>query len=276
MLSLRITALIIDSQLAANLAYCVKNTGFESRKRGCTVQLIFNIFSWGAWSPHYQQAADWKHWHESAIHLKEGQPLSPKLSQVPAMQRRRYSSLTKMQLEAAFQCHAPTPCRTIFASRHGELHRTIGLLDNVVEQESLSPIAFSQSVHNTASGIYSILQGDQSPSTSIAAGEETLVQALIEAYAQLQQDPAPLMLVFGDEPVPERYLQFIDESALPISMAFTLKKVHEKTKGALLTITHGDNKTFSPLRYGALLHGLANQQAVSGVLSKYTWTLSFE
>lgn len=237
------------------------------------MQLTFNICSWGAWSPHYQQATDWVNWSGPVAHLQTGQPASPKLAQVPAMQRRRYSNLTKMQLEAAFQCHAPTPCRSIFASRHGELHRTIDLLDNLVGQELLSPIAFSQSVHNTASGIYSILQGDQSPSTSIAAGEETLVQALIEAYAQLQQDPSPLMLVFADEPVPERYRQFTDESELPISMAFTLTQ--EMPQGATLTITYSDDNTLPSLSYGALLHGLANQQAVSGILSKHLWKLSF-
>ncbi|TRY14887.1 beta-ketoacyl synthase chain length factor [Shewanella hanedai] len=237
------------------------------------MQLTFNICSWGAWSPHYQQAADWKHWSESSTHLKEGQPLSPKLSQVPAMQRRRYSSLTKMQLEAAFQCNPPTPCRSIFASRHGELHRTIGLLDNLVEQEPLSPTAFSQSVHNTASGIFSILTGDQSPSTSIAAGEETLFQAFIEAYAQLQQDSSPLMLVFGDELVPERYSQFTDEYELPISMAFSLSQT--QAQGMTLTITREENSTLPLLSYGALLNGLANRQAVSGILSQHIWTLSF-
>lgn len=237
------------------------------------MQLTFNICSWGAWSPYYQQATDWKSWHSSVTHLQEELSRTPKLTQVPAMQRRRYSSLTKMQLEAAFQCNAPTPCRSIFASRHGELHRTITLLDNLVEQEPLSPIAFSQSVHNTASGIYSILKEDQSPSTSIAAGEETLVQALIEAYAQLQQDPFPLMLVFADQPVPERYRQFTDESELPISIAFTLTQ--EIAQGATLTITHGDKSKLPPLSYDALLHGLANKQAVSGILSKHLWTLSF-
>lgn len=242
------------------------------------MQLTFNICSWGAWSPQYQQAEDWKHWLESAP-IQEELPHSPKLAQVPAMQRRRYSKLTKMQLEAAFQCDAPTPCRSIFASRHGELNRTLGLLDNLVEQEPLSPTAFSQSVHNTASGIYSILKGDQSSSTSIAASEETLLQSFIEAYGQLHQDPAPLILVFGDEPVPEIYSQFTNETGLPVSMAFVLSPISGKNSNATLSISECDDEILTStqaLSYGALLHGLANQRNVSGTLSNHLWKLSFE
>lgn len=182
-----------------------------------------------------------------------------------------------MQLEAAFQCDTPHPCRSIFASRHGELHRTIGLLDNLIEQEPLSPTAFSQSVHNTASGIYSILRKYQSPSTSIVAGEETLFQALIEAYGQLHEDPSPLLLVFGDEPVPEKYVQFTSEIELPISMAFILTLASDVNSGAKLTINKSDTLTrYKNLKYGALLHGLANQQALSCTLAHHGWKLSFE
>ncbi|WP_299795067.1 beta-ketoacyl synthase chain length factor [uncultured Shewanella sp.] len=237
------------------------------------MQLIFTICSWGAWSPLYQQADDWKSWQDVQLAPSSELPSAPKLTQVPAMQRRRYSALTKMQLEVAFQCDAPQQCRTIFSSRHGELSRTLGLLDNIVEREPLSPTAFSQSVHNTASGIYTILKGNRAASTSIAAGEETLYQALIEAYAQLKQDPTPLLLVFGDEPVPEVYSQFTDESELPVAMGFLLTLPTQGAQGAKLTID-GSPSTRN-LSYGELLHALATKQPLSGNFFKQHWQLSF-
>ncbi|ABV34940.1 conserved hypothetical protein [Shewanella sediminis HAW-EB3] len=237
------------------------------------MQLLFTICSWGAWSPRCQQASDWKRWPETKLAHDSDLPRAPKLAQVPAMQRRRYSALTKMQLEAAFQCDAPQQCRTIFSSRHGELNRTIGLLDNVVNREALSPTAFSQSVHNTASGIYSILKGNRSASTSIAAGSETLYQALVEAYAQLHEDPTPLLFVFGDEPVPQVYSQFTDEPELPLSMAFVLTLTAPEPGQPQLTI--GNLTSADDLSYGELLHSLATKQPTSGTLSKHHWQLSF-
>ena len=238
------------------------------------MQLRFNICSWGAWSPRYQQPQDWRHWQSSDDVQSSSLPDAPKLARVPAMKRRRYSALTKMQLEAAFQADAPNSCRTIFSSRHGELHRTIGLLDNIVEKEPLSPIAFSQSVHNTASGIYSILTDNRAPSTSIAAGEESLPQALIEAYAQLHEDPTPILLVFGDQPVPDIYTHFVDEIGLPLSLALVLKRYDESCDRPKLTLSQiREGKNIS---YGELIHGLSVNKPLAGNLGNYQWQLSFD
>ncbi|WP_076415220.1 beta-ketoacyl synthase chain length factor [Shewanella sp. UCD-KL12] len=236
------------------------------------MQLTFSICSWGAWSPQYQLNEEWQHWEPSKLSLKSDLPQAPKLMQVPSMKRRRYSALTKMQLEAAFQADAPASCRTIFASRHGELHRTLGLLNNLVEQEPLSPTAFSQSVHNTASGIYSILKDNRSASTSIAAGEESLLQAMIEAYGQLHEDPSPLMLVFADQAVPEVYDQYVDETELPLAMALVLAN-NNIANAPKLTISQ--QRGSQALSYGALLNGLSNNMPIAGNLSKYHWELSF-
>lgn len=238
------------------------------------MQLKFNICSWGAWSPHHQQPQDWQHWQNSDDNQSPSVPDAPKLARVPAMQRRRYSALTKMQLEAAFQADAPNSCRTIFASRHGELHRTLGLLDNLVAQEPLSPTAFSQSVHNTASGIYSILTDNRAPSTSIAAGEESLPQALIEAYALLHEDPAPVLLVFGDQPVPDIYTHFVDDISLPISLALVLQRYDETCTKPQLTLSQprGNRK----ISYAELIHNLSVVRTLAGNLGHYHWQLSFD
>jgi len=123
------------------------------------------------------------------------------------MLRRRLSPLARMSLHVAHACADGLPqLRLVFASRHGELNRTMEMLRQLAHGEPLSPTAFSLSVHNTAAGIFSILRQDRSPATAIAAGDETLGCALLEACCQLEADPdLPVLVVYGDEPLPEAY-----------------------------------------------------------------------
>uniref|UniRef100_Q0HQF1 Beta-ketoacyl synthase-like N-terminal domain-containing protein n=1 Tax=Shewanella sp. (strain MR-7) TaxID=60481 RepID=Q0HQF1_SHESR len=243
------------------------------------MQLKFSILSWGAWAPKYPQRDDWQNWcKHSADTSKENdlEGISPALSQVPAMQRRRFSRLTKMMLEVSFQCEAAPNCRSIFASRHGELHRTIGLLEDIIEKQPLSPLGFSQSVHNTGSGIFGILTNNTAPSTSIAAGTETLSQAMVEAFAQLHQSPEPLLLVFGDDPVPPVYDEFTRELELPLALGLTLASADESATVTLTLrqLTAEQQQNATPLSYGMLVHALATSQDIAGCLSHWHWSLT--
>lgn len=242
------------------------------------MQLTFRIQSSGAWSPRYQQIADWQQWPHSLCdedHLAS----APTLPQVPAMQRRRFSRLTKMLLDAAFQCDAPAQCRTIFASRHGELNRTVELLEDIVQEQPISPIGFSQSVHNTASGIFSILTHNRAASTSIAASETTLEQALTEAYGQLCEDNSDVLLVFGDEPVSDVYKEFIHEPELPIAIALQLSLPTPDSPPATLLQLHTQPsaeqyRDAPPMSYGQLLHAIAGKHPLYGRLNRFIWQLS--
>ncbi|MFB2639837.1 beta-ketoacyl synthase chain length factor [Shewanella bicestrii] len=243
------------------------------------MQLRFSILSWGAWAPKYPQRDDWQTWcKHSADTSKENdlEGISPALSQVPAMQRRRFSRLTKMMLDVSFQCEAAPNCRSIFASRHGELHRTIGLLEDIIEKQPLSPLGFSQSVHNTGSGIFGILTNNTAPSTSIAAGTETLSQAMVEAFAQLHQSPEPLLLVFGDDPVPPVYDEFTQEFELPLAIGLTLAPADESATVTLTLsqLTAEQQQNATPLSYGMLAHALATSQDIAGCLSHWHWSLT--
>lgn len=243
------------------------------------MQLRFSILSWGAWAPNYQQHDDWQTWcKHSAETTKEASPtdsISPALPQVPAMQRRRFSRLTKMMLDVSFQCDTPPNCRSIFASRHGELHRTIGLLEDIIAKQPLSPLGFSQSVHNTGSGIFGILHNNTAPSTSIAAGTETLSQAMVEAFAQLHQSTEPLLLIFGDDPVPPVYDEFTQEYELPLALGFTLAPACHRSsvKLTLSQLTQAQQQVTPALSYGMLIHALATSQNIAGCLSHWHWSV---
>jgi hypothetical protein len=139
---------------------------------------------------------------------------SPDVAFIDASLRRRLGPLARMMLHVARECIADTgPARLVFASRHGELGYTVSLLSALAAAEPLSPTAFSLSVHNAAAGLFSTSRRDRSASTAIAAGPETLGQALVEAHGQLACDPGEsVLVVYGDCPLPEEYAEFEEVS----------------------------------------------------------------
>ncbi|MCL1091058.1 beta-ketoacyl synthase chain length factor [Shewanella profunda] len=246
------------------------------------MQLTFSILSWGAWAPQYPFNDSWQSWRKNSAESTSGtnttselDATSPALTHIPAMQRRRFSRLTKMMLEVSFRCGMAQNCRSIFASRHGELPRTIGLLEDIITKQPLSPLGFSQSVHNTASGIFGIVAANTAPSTSIAAGTETLSQAMVEAFAQLHQSPEPLLLVFGDDPVPPVYDEFTQEVELPLALGLKLAPMgaQSSTRLRVKRITKEESSIINPLTYGEFIQALATSKDISGCLSKWHWSL---
>lgn len=153
---------------------------------------------------------------------------APAVDFVPPLLRRRLSDLSKAALWTAFRCaalDAPEAHRgrTVFASPHGEIHRTSALLDDLARGEPLSPNAFSLSVHNTASGLYAIAGGQRAPSTAIAAGVDTLEMAVIEALGSLRHSgEKTAMVVFADEPLPEFYQPWAAPGAARFALALLL------------------------------------------------------
>jgi hypothetical protein len=195
-------------------------------------EISFYIERWSAWAPGLTIIDDWQEWAQGKRDIDlDG---VPQMAFVPALQRRRLSRLTKQALTVARACDtAQEPLISVFGSRHGELQRTKKLLDDILQQQPLSPTAFSMSVHNTASGLYSILSGNQQPTTSIAAGEATLEHCFIEAFAWLNAEKCnKVLVVYADEPVPEDYKSFIQYPEHPVAAAFlvTLNKKHSEAQ----------------------------------------------
>lgn len=199
-----------------------------------------SVLNWAGWMPGISSTTDWQAWAagEQAI---AATPDSPPVDFVPPMQRRRLSRLSRLSLAAAHACVGERQSLpTVFASQHGEIHRTVSLLDELARQEPLSPMAFSLSVHNTASGLYSITTGNTASSTAIAAGCDTLPTALIEVIGQLQRHDE-VLLVYAEEPLPTAYSDFATPS-LTLGLALLLGKPSTGTAPLLtLTLDHAAN-----------------------------------
>jgi hypothetical protein len=131
------------------------------------------------------------------------------LPEVAPLQRRRMSRLTKMALRVAIDAAQVRPDRldyVVFASQHGELNTTLGLLAQLAAGETLSPTSFAQSVHNTAGGTWALICGEHVNVTSIAAGVMTFPMALLDAAVFLRLYPAArVLVVYCDERLPDLY-----------------------------------------------------------------------
>ncbi|MBS1228768.1 MAG: hypothetical protein H6R17_2045 [Proteobacteria bacterium] len=112
-----------------------------------------------------------------------------------------------MALKVAHDCaHDIADVRIVYASRHGELTRTTAMLGDLAQDQELSPTAFSLSVLNASTGLFSILQNNTAPSTAISACAASFGYGLLEACQQLADQPEqPVLLVYADEPPPDVY-----------------------------------------------------------------------
>lgn len=174
------------------------------------IKISLNINAWRAHSNGLSSPECWKSWSDNLLWPSEGKLTT---SAIPPMMRRRMSNLSKAAvqttLEILEQHHADY---LVFASRHGELHRSVALIDDILKGEEASPMAFSQSVHNTAAGLATIAAKKPIPVTSIAASENTFQSAIIEAWLYLSAHPEHKVLVVDfDQPIPEAYEQFEDQ-----------------------------------------------------------------
>jgi hypothetical protein len=213
------------------------------------------IAAWAAWEQEPGlQAASW-----------------PETDFVDPLLRRRLSRLARMTLHVAQKCVGDRrSLRMVFASRHGELNPTMAMLRALAQNDTVSPAAFSLSVHNAAAGIFSIVRKNREAATAIAAGEETLGYALLEAACQFDQNPkAPVLVVYGDEPLPQEYGHF---SSIP-GHHHAIAVLFEETGSRTCRLVRGDPaKNSDELQSSAFLRHLKTGETVRWGCGSSTWT----
>lgn len=183
------------------------------------------VVRWSAWAPGLSEVSAWKEWAAGTRDLSPD-PEKPDVSFVPAMLRRRLSSLSRMAFHVAAQCldSGPPPDAYVFCSRYGEYERSFEILSGLARQEAVSPAAFSHSVHNTSASLLSIDREDPAPYTALAAGAATLESAFLEAWALLNsQEAGRVLLVYHDEPLPPLYKEQETNVTLKCALALVLQ-----------------------------------------------------
>jgi hypothetical protein len=169
----------------------------------------------GLWTLGYGDFAAWvAAGTPDEFHPPAGQPhAKPPADLLHPRLRRRTSLLTRMIVtalaEAANQggaAHEQT--RYVVVSSWGEIETTVDLLGQLaVPGGPISPTAFHNSVHNTATGYLSIASGNHWPSTALAAGPHALEIGLLEACCGLRspEGPADVLLILAEERLPSPF-----------------------------------------------------------------------
>jgi hypothetical protein len=183
-----------------------------------------HVRKWAAWAPGLENADAWLAWCAEPSAL--GADGHPEASFLPALLRRRCSALTRIMLTVAFECcneAERAQVGSVFASRHGNINESIGMLERLALQQPLSPTRFSHSVHNAQSGLFSIAAGNRRASSSIAAEEDTFGCGWLEALTFLQRFPeTPVLLVMAEVPLKPVFAALVDEPAASYGLGMLL------------------------------------------------------
>lgn len=152
----------------------------------------------------------------------------PDTSFIPPRTFRRLSRMSRMALYTAHHAsRAVTEDKIgppIFCSNYGEFQHTIQVLNAVHDKTLVSPMDFSYSVHNTAQGLFSILNHDDRPATALAAREGGIEHAMVKACAQLEQGDDAVLVVYHEDVLPPPYQSDETSDIIPLSVGFVLQK----------------------------------------------------
>jgi hypothetical protein len=182
----------------------------------------FNIAQWRAWAPGLESVDDWQGWSRQPV-VPPASDAAPDVSFLPAMQRRRLSRLARMAFSVGWplaEGHPELPL--VFVSRHGETPRTYDILRDLAAEQPLSPTQFSLSVHNAIIGLWSIMRGETSEMTALAAAGDGLEHGMLEAVALLNEGAPQVLLVVTEEQPPEAYSTWIDDVPFPYAMGLLI------------------------------------------------------
>ena len=164
--------------------------------------LSFSLLDAQALSPGLEQVTQWQQWAKAA-RWPEATPPLPATPLIPMMMARRLSAGARLAVQLGLDMLARHPIdNAIFVSRHGELARSMTLLQGLAAGKPLSPTDFSMSVHNTAAGLCSIQGKAALPISSISAGEGSLMAGVTEAVANLHAGYERVLLVAFEGEVP--------------------------------------------------------------------------
>ncbi|KJK19957.1 beta-ketoacyl synthase chain length factor [Pseudomonas sp. B21-032] len=197
--------------------------------------ITFNISQWRAWAPGLQTAADWQAWSQ-AQHCPAVAEQAPDVSFLPAMQRRRLSRLARMAFAVGWPlAEGMQDLPLVFVSRHGETPRTFEILSDLANEQPLSPTQFSLSVHNAVIGLWSIMRGETSEMTALAAAGDGFEHGVMEAACLLREGAPAVLLIITEEQPPAAYGPWIDDVPFAYALGLLL------TPGDDWQLTLGDN-----------------------------------
>ena len=177
-----------------------------------------------------------------------------KADRLPRTERRRAGKSVRLSMTACWEAVEssgldPADLPMVFASSTGDTEVLSHTCAALAEPERMvSPTRFHNSVHNAASGYWSIAVGTHEPATAIAAHDETAASGLLEAGMQASTTGRPVLLVIYDIPFPEPMCQ-AEPISEPLAVAMVLRSVDNDSQGTL-SLSLGEGAPASPMQAG--------------------------
>lgn len=153
--------------------------------------------------------------------------VQPDLPQLPPNERRRIPQLARWALAVAHEALAgarrtAAEVAMVFSSSSGDGEIVHKLCEAVTSRErEVSPTMFHNSVHNAASGYWSISTGSQQRSVALCGYDGSFAVGLLEAVGLVLSERASVLLVACDLPFPEP-LATSRDIKLPLAVALLL------------------------------------------------------
>lgn len=189
------------------------------------------------------------------------------------MLRRRLDRHGRMAMHTAWSCaEGLDSVQFVFASRHGDLDRTLELLTALGNKDMLSPTSFSLSVHNSTAGLFSIARGDRAAATAMAAGADTLGLCLLEGANMIAEGASHVLVCYADDAPPAPYRPYLEEESarLPFSISLLLTQAGDADLNCRLARHTGDAREAPET---ALMRFLIEGSADSVIGVEQTWRL---
>jgi hypothetical protein len=186
-----------------------------------------------------------RNWHGAAAVLSDRAPYEPAATVVsppailPAAERRRTGRVVQLAVGVAVEAttHAaadPAQLPSVFASSGGDGQNCHAIcVALAAEGREMSPIRFSNSVHNAAAGYWSIATAAMTASTVLNAFDGSFAAGMLEAVAQVAVSGRPVLLVAYDCEYPE---PLHSKRPLPDAFAIGLVLAPARSGGSLARV----------------------------------------
>jgi len=216
---------------------------------------IEGIGVWGA------GLRDWP--HAARVLRKEvsfatGTPALPSPAVLPSAERRRSPATARIAVQVAAEACAeagvdPARLASVFASSHGDTQITDYMCRELAVDAPLSPTKFHNSVHNAASGYWTIAVGATASATALSGGDDSFGYGLLEAASQCITGHAPVLLAAYDVAAP-----------LPLATVCT---IHQTFAVALVLGPAASPRSLARLKLGSRPIATAPEPVLPGDLS---------
>lgn len=165
---------------------------------------IDGIGVWGAGLADWPQARSVLNGEQPYV---PGNPPLPSPAVLPAAERRRSPATARIAVQVAAEACAmagvdPAQVPSVFASSHGDTQITDYMCRELALDAPLSPTRFHNSVHNAASGYWTIAVNCMHSANALSGGELSFEHGLLEAASQSLTSQRAVLLVAYDLAAP--------------------------------------------------------------------------